>query len=710
MNEAFVNDDINQAFWDNPTNEAELRDLMVSSFVDIIKYFNKMDYTRWINKRNLPDMIRNYIIDYYDRDAEKKKPGALGIYSDERKDVRIRKYSDKYRNRVFDMRHVARHETLHYIAHAGNTFHSFIDEGLTELFNKIIEADQASQNSEMKRNLMASKHDSYSESVSFASFLLSIFGKDLAKNFISGVSPEFYSRFYSSITPNGKEDIQKTGVFNTLLDDAFSQLYAPILNNQDVSAEEINKKREKFERSIPLLMTFIQNIIVNRVREESDDLEFIKSENGNLSLDLEKIEKYANASLSFLSSKSPLYKHFLSKLPADELEKRRVALKKALIGVITTKAMPLSDKTLSEEELKRQLFANYTDRIKEKEANRAHNVSKALLQICKVAGIIYPNENREKSLIEQYLKENLPSYITNDADFMNFITGQESINLFKLLSKKKEDAKANYASTSYIRVRENFYIEKKDDQASLFVVTKNGIENIPLIEGKDGSFSILDYNGHTYTIENLHRGLEEFRIYEGNNDITPRYKREFNGEEELCSNIISDFYMSRVYSKIAENAYIRLGNNSGNEARKNRIIDFEAIIQDLGYFNDIVSEDFSTKTLSSIYTQIIKDNFYFTQDALEEGRNASFERKRSLALLVDSTHRILNFPNEPDDYSVDIIQTANETLDDYRWKQIRYEQYKKMKDESKVTLRSVRDICNKIKARKDYVPRHGENT
>lgn len=708
MNEAFVNNDVIQAFWDNPTDEEELRNLMISSFTDIIKYFNKMDYTRWINKRNLPDMIRRYVIRYYDREAEASKPGALGLYSDETKDVRIRKHSDKYKNRLFDMKHVTRHETLHFIAHAGSTFHAFIDEGLTELLNKIILANKALEDKETRKNLQNSNFDSYSESVSFAKFLCSIFGKDMIKNFISGVSPEFYERFYSSITPDGKEDMMKTGVFNTVLDNAFSCLYAPILDNQPLTEGERRKNREKFEDTIPLIMNFLQNIIINRVREEANDLAFIKNEGGSLSLDEERVRKCVEAAQGFLGSDSPLYKHYLSKLKPEDLAKRRKDLTKALAEVITSKAIPLSDASLSKEETKRQLFANFTDDISKKEENKALNVSRAIMRICKVANIIYPGENKESELIKQFLEENLPSRITKNADFMGFLTSPTTLQFFKLLSAKNDEAKRKSITTSYIRIRKDLYLEQRDDQASLFAITSKEIMNVPLVEGKNGTFSILDFEGKTYTIENLHKGLGTLRIFEGNKDITPKFKRQFRGEEEFGSEIISEFFLSQTYSKVAENAYVHLGNNSGNQDRRTRLIDFESIIRDVGNFNDVVSEDFSIKTLKALFEQIVQDNFYFTPQAMPEGTNATFEKRKNIAVMVDSMRQLLNFPHEPDSFSLDILQTANESLDDLRWMQVKYEQWKKKKEERKVTLQNVKKNVERIKTQVKYIPKHGE--
>ena len=700
-----MDEEIKQAYIDNPTDDAELRQLMVNSFRGIIDFCDEMNYARWLNKRNLPEKIRNYVIRYYNSEDEKRRPGALGFYDRETKQILIRKHSNKFKNRIMHLKYIARHETLHSVSHANKMFDKFIDEGLTEYLNHAIMEYEIQKNPSIRKETLDEKLGSYIEAVSFVSFLYSVFGNALIKNYIQGLSPEFENYALSFLSEDGERDFKSTSDFRTALDIAYTHLYGNQLTGAKISEREKDALERKYRtEALPRLLYLSKNIIINKIREASNNLDFIQNNNNALSFNNEKKESLIDSISALFSTKSALYKNMFGSIDERNLELLRKDAVKRALEIIEPQERLLNDSSLSQSAKKEKLYEMFYKTINKTEANGSINLSRALLKLCKITNTLYKEEGKEKAAIDKFLKSYLPQKANNKA-LCDFILSDTIVNMLRDLSKRVNESSRLASDSSFVKIRKDLYIEHRDNKDYMFKLTPKGIISAPLIEGRNNTHTLLDFDGKTYNIENLHSSLDKLKIFEGRNDITPSEKVELDSEEDLVCQVFSDKYLGIIEDKLHSNVYVNASTNPKLLKRKHRVIDFDSLIEDLEIFHKISSQEFFNEKLTHYLNTIIKENFYFTAEALGKSDTG---KNQILLSMRDSINKILDANCTLDSRisHTSNLETQNALLENNRLQQYNYEEREKRETSSWGGLKGIKAAVTNFRSQQDYNPKH----
>lgn len=290
---------IERSIEENKNLSDEFRAIAKTCFGRIFDMLGKRNFERWIDKRELSDRIKELVIESMTLEDEEKHPDWAGFYTRGTNQIRIKSYKN-----LRNIEDTATHEKLHFITDKGNTFPTFIDEGLTEYMKGMAE-DGA---------------NTYVENVATVEFLHKIFGDSLIKAYLIGKPVEFNKKF-AGLLENSERLKQDEGLievrkfyehlkkFQEFSDARKMYLRACDENNAGkYTEEEKDEYLEKFKLTLDSfseirddLNEMFQRLVVAKISKMAKDLQFYR----NGTLDLE----YATQEINSLLVHFPGY-HF----------------------------------------------------------------------------------------------------------------------------------------------------------------------------------------------------------------------------------------------------------------------------------------------------------------------------------------------------------------------------------------------------------------
>ena len=213
-----MGEELREALAENGIEDKEIRTLLKNSLEGIFKYFNREKFMRWINHSLISDRVKTLIIEEFNSQERSEIPDTLGLYSRKQNTIKlnsfepitIKGFKTKSGNYT-SMDTVLTHELLHFISASNKHFSTFIDEGLTELLTIRTKENEAC---------------TYHKNVAFALILEHVFGDELFKNYLLGVTPEFESKLSSYISNDGKPSEEELKIFRKVLDGIHMAMYS----------------------------------------------------------------------------------------------------------------------------------------------------------------------------------------------------------------------------------------------------------------------------------------------------------------------------------------------------------------------------------------------------------------------------------------------------------------------------------------------------
>ncbi len=302
------------------------------------------------------------------------------------------------------------------------------------------------------------------------------------------------------------------------------------------------------------------------------------------------------------------------------------------------------------------------------------------------------------------MKSYLPPKANNKV-LCDFILSDTIVNMLRDLSERVNDSSRLASDSSFVKIRKDLYIEHRDNKDYMFKLTPKGIISAPLIEGKNHTHTLLDFDGNTYNIENLHSSLDKLKIFEGRNDITPSEKVELDSEEDLVCQVFSNRYLEIIEDKLNSNVYVNASSNPKLLSKRHRVIDFDSLIEDLEIFHKISSERFFNEKLTHYLNTIIKENFYFTAEALGKSDTG---KNQILLSMRDSINKILDANCTLDSrisYTSN-LEAQNDLLENNRLQQYNYEEREKRETSSWGGLKGIKAAVTNFRSQQDYNPKH----
>lgn len=241
-------------------DDEKLKQLIIDVFNEKYKYMSKSNYLRWINTSSINERIKNLTVDLMSEEDIEKHPNYGGYYTFGENHISLKNVDN----------HTIDHETNHFISDPiefdkkNERFSRYIDEGITEYLTK---------------NITNAPFIAYSQNVYFVKLLHSIFGDELIKCYLTGVTSDFYNRLERLIKVNEEDSINDfESVLANLMKYLHNQDFIKYYSNiNEFTEEETNTKFKKY----------VENILVNSIKEEMINFDYY-DEDGNIDVDLLK--------------------------------------------------------------------------------------------------------------------------------------------------------------------------------------------------------------------------------------------------------------------------------------------------------------------------------------------------------------------------------------------------------------------------------------
>lgn len=467
----------------NQKIDEKFRNLMHDTFYGLYSAMGKKNFLRWINTRKISDRIKELVVEEFTKEDLEKYANWSGYYTHGTNRERLR---EGYVNQ-----NIASHETLHFFTDwyfTGETFPTFINEGLTEYLNREFEKLNA-ENENVRYT--------YSQNVDFVEFLHNIIGDSLIKAYLTGSSKAFSEEFSTYITEDGTINTIALDRFYNSLNRVHDVLHP---NNNPKTIEEREKseanKKDVIENNYPALRKIIGNIVSNAIRKKAHDLEYYEDGNfniGNAINDIneltkktvELLGKNGTFGLSRFSSKEnlELYESILknaltavlqeSHLPNDKIEGM---LNNAIMnGVITVQenARYTRYPTVNRETLldainnlsgKSPIKDLIDKRLGNKEVyvnNKQFNITSFLME----ASLVLDKMHVEPELRQVFLDSAILRYLPQDVnrDLVKTMIDKHS-KLYVALYQKQQDNKRNVVDSKFVKISDTKFIEKRDNK------------------------------------------------------------------------------------------------------------------------------------------------------------------------------------------------------------------------------------------------------
>lgn len=472
-----------RALDENQKIDERFRNLMHGTFDGLYSAMGKKNFLRWINTRKISDRIKELVVEEFTREDLEKNPQWAGYYTPGTNRERLKAGAIN--------QNVASHETLHFFTDGhfiGETFPTFINEGLTEYLNR--EFEKLNTSNENVRY-------TYSKNVDFVEFLHNIMGDSLIKAYLTGSSKAFSKEFSTYITEDGTINTVALDRFYDSLNRVHDVLYP---NSNPKSNEEQKKseasKRDVIENHYPEIRKSVGYIVSNAIRKKAHDLEYYKDGKLNIEDAISDINELTERTMDLLGKNETFG---ISRFSVKEkLELNESILKNTLTAVLQESHIP-NDKikdiidnsimngsitvqrnvtsmrypsvnreallsainTLSGENLVKDLLDK---RLGNREAyidNKQFNITSFLMD----ASLILDKMNIEPNVRTLFLDSAILRYLPQDVnrDLVKTMVDKHS-KLYVALYQKQQDNKRNVVDSKFVKISDTKFIEKRDNK------------------------------------------------------------------------------------------------------------------------------------------------------------------------------------------------------------------------------------------------------
>lgn len=577
----------------NQNINEDFKDIVKECFSEIYEFLGKKDFERWIHTRELSEDVEKLVVDYMSKEYKNENPNVLGYAKVDKSEIRL----------LNQDKGTATHEIYHLITRHSGRLGTYINEGITEYLKSMTSENKA---------------DSYLENVSVAKFLHNILGDSLIKAYLLGKDDEFDNKFARLISKNpndllkSKKEIEE---FYSNLEERHSKLHSTDGKREKITQED-NKKIE----------SMIQKIIVGKIRKMSEDLEFYQDGKLDLKLAMKSITDILsmnsfnkNSDFNYNTMKLSLEEvlensHVLIDYSGEDKENKKNEFLDALIKPIQSKEGDIIGYTASEtgaKELLEKENAQILYKIFEKKFEYAENISLPIFvdKILNITNHFNVSDRELNSLISEYTIKTFGD--KNNVSLMNSLvkSNKERYAELSLLAEQKE---RNVISSTYRKITDNSYIERRDNKYYYIQIDDNG-------KIKEGE---LSYYGNIITDSNQMTKIERLdshysivnKITENEEDKNRRVYRISNeNQNSIIISLDKDLASLKIHEQ--KDKYKDLG-----------ILSFEEF-RNLEMANPLIKE-FRENAFNGKYTQIMNDakNPYeikgvlYTQDIDERSR------------------------------------------------------------------------------------------
>ncbi len=258
----------------NITDE-HLKQIITEVFEQKFSYMSKMDYYRWLNSRKLAERIKKLTVELMTQEEKDLHPTWAGYYTNGTDCVKLEDSSIV--PKTLD------HELNHFINDYTNQFPRFINEGITEFLTQ----------ESFKSAGKTTPYVAYQINVNTIAFLYSIFGDELIKCYLSGVSPEFEAKLSKYLKASDQDSLSD---FYDVLEELHAYYYP---NTEEERKIQETKKEKIREKTLPKRDKYLENILTNSIINDVLDFKFYKDAKLDLVLlvntTFEKIKLLDNA-------------------------------------------------------------------------------------------------------------------------------------------------------------------------------------------------------------------------------------------------------------------------------------------------------------------------------------------------------------------------------------------------------------------------------
>ena len=263
-------------------SDEHLKQIITEVFEQKFSYMSKMDYYRWLNGRQLAERIKKLTVELMTQEDIDKYPNFAGYYTNGTDRVKIKDPSI--------VPSVLDHELNHFINDNTKQFPRFINEGITEFLTQ----------ESFKSAGKSTPYVAYKINVSTIAFLYSIFGDELIKCYLSGVTPEFETKLSKYLKASDQDSLKD---FYDVLEELHAY-YHPY-NEEEKKKLEAKKDRIR-EKTLPKRDKYLENILTNSIINDVLNFKFYKDSKLDLVLLVntifEKVRLLDNASTLRLTS------------------------------------------------------------------------------------------------------------------------------------------------------------------------------------------------------------------------------------------------------------------------------------------------------------------------------------------------------------------------------------------------------------------------
>lgn len=633
-------------------DDEKLKQLIIDVFNEKYKYMSKSNYLRWINTSSINERIKNLTVDLMSEEDIEKHPNYGGYYTFGENHISLKNVDN----------HTIDHETNHFISDPiefdkkNERFSRYIDEGITEYLTK---------------NITNAPFIAYSQNVYFVKLLHSIFGDELIKCYLTGVTSDFYNRLERLIKVNEEDSINDfESVLANLMKYLHNQDFIKYYSNiNELTEEETNTKFKKY----------VENILVNSIKEEMINFDYY-DEDGNIDVDLLKsvintrssilndlnryLEVKIEDNISYKLLKHALNHSYLGKYYSND------ELNKLIDNCISNGNLSSTSIKDLYKDRDNKLFYALEMRIENKNYNEGKSLdfSNLLFDFFKLlATNKFNDRDLYEKLIKTYLYEKIGGNINVDA-VSNIL--KTNFNYFYHVSKialsnEKNFSDSQIASVNMYMLGIDTYVEKRDKD--LFLIEYNK-KNDDLTSHKI-SFSDISYRkdyphlGHLrlkegfkyvelYFDENFENVMYNGKSYQINGSYQDLFNNRIIEESKITNFEDYIHYLNDGKDDRIEGAHY-LGDNFDLLNTNSRFIDYESMcnsIKDkISVFNDGLKKSILKQNIENILKKA-----YGQMDISDDLVDSITNRAYSFAM----NNKIKGF----DEYNIKLIKDWREYI------------------------------------------------
>lgn len=657
-----MNKRIEKSINENSKLSDEFRVLAQACFGRIFDMLGEKNFERWINTRELSSRIKELVIESMSPEDEKKYPNWAGYYTRKTNTIRLRKNST---------RDTATHEKFHFMTDNGESFPTFIDEGLTEYMKGMAENGA----------------NTYGHNVETVKFLHKMFGDSIIKAYLLGRPEVLNDKIALALVnenlaekDNGLQDVktfyENLNIFHNYV--YTEHLYKEALRQSgNYSQEELDRMQKDAENAKisyakvqENILPMFEKIVIARISQMAKKFEFYN--NGKFDAEFaartldEMIESIPIECFENDFIKRATIKQEFKKDAAREIVKNSHLVvydegskREDKIGLFVGKLIPnvVIEKTQVTKSPSR--LKNDDQEFKDEESE----------MVQKLLYIATKDENLDVSVYLERIaklqeKFNIPNstieYILtkHNSDRLSNSTALVAINksiiknfpLFRTLSKISDARQIDTIESTYRAIGLNRYLEIRDNQRFFIEIGNDG----KIIEEELKYGHSVIFRGRDRLDISYKNGMDDFEVSNRNGKIKPQAPITLQELKELefgkaITRDIFEMIRNREFYTILDdspNPYAIEGIFYTNEVdTRSRKIDWNKFLETIEDYQNAIPESVRLKLIQQMTSELLDTTYGFGPKKLENG---NFARSSEIEdIHTDALNYISTYLSEP---------------------------------------------------------------